>query len=232
MRSLDRHHIVDCYGISPETLTKDFITKYGNFNHMKWFRTYRQLRDAGTDNETAVEAITRKDYREDRLTTVTRAERHRICLELLRNCTPAIDIDDRARYKANDVKTCIDSPESISYLQDLVPKMARVFDNTDTSRSAKKSGLRTVRAKLGLLNSALHATYGLKFKAIDKNRRYYYLVGSFDTKDAPELPLYQTGEEVYWEKEEDGRYGYSKFSPDELLGNLSSSNTMQIAEDI
>src|SRR5437016_5949345 len=88
MRSLDRHHIVDCYGISPESLTEDFISKYGNFNHMKWFRAYRQLRDAGTNNETAVEAIIRKDYREDRLTTVTRAERHSICLELLRNCTP------------------------------------------------------------------------------------------------------------------------------------------------
>ena len=71
MRSLDRHHIVDCYGISPESLTEDFISKYGNFNHMKWFRAYRQLRDAGTDNETAVEAITRKDYRENRLTTVS-----------------------------------------------------------------------------------------------------------------------------------------------------------------
>src|SRR5436309_11800262 len=71
MRSLDQHHIVDCYGIPPESLTEDFISKYGNFNHMKWFRAYRQLRDAGTDNETAVEAITRKDYREDRLTTVS-----------------------------------------------------------------------------------------------------------------------------------------------------------------
>ncbi|RIA93588.1 hypothetical protein C1645_819220 [Glomus cerebriforme] len=197
MRSLDQHHIVNCYGISPETLTENFIMKYGNFNYMKWFRAYRQLRDAGTDNETAVEAITRKDYREDRLTTMTQTERHRICLELLRNCTPAIDIDDRARYKANDVTTCIDSPESILYLQDLVPKMARVFDNTDASCSAKKLGLRTVRAKLGLLNLALHATYGLKFKAIDKNRRYYHLVGSFDTKDVTELPLYQTEEEVY-----------------------------------
>src|SRR5438046_329876 len=104
---------------------------------MKWFRAYRQLRDAGTDNETAVEAITCKDYREDRLTTVTRAERHSsICLELLRNCTPVKDIDDRVRYKADDVKTHMDSPESISYLQGLVPKMARVFDNTDASRSA------------------------------------------------------------------------------------------------
>jgi hypothetical protein len=78
MRSLDWHHIVDCYGIPPESLTEDFISKYGNFNHMKWFRAYRQLRDAGTDNETAVEAISRKDYREDRLTTTTRAERHQI----------------------------------------------------------------------------------------------------------------------------------------------------------
>jgi len=71
MRSLDWHHIVDCYGISPESLTEDFISKYGNFNHMKWFRAYRQLRDAGTDNEMAIEAISRKDYRENRLTTVS-----------------------------------------------------------------------------------------------------------------------------------------------------------------
>src|SRR3954451_392083 len=131
MRSLDWHHIVECYEISPELLTKNFISKYGDYNHMRWFRAYRQLRDAGTDNETAVEAIARKDYREDRLTTVSRAERHSICLELLKNCTPARDIDDRARYKANNVKICIDSSELISYLQNLVPKMARVFDNTD-----------------------------------------------------------------------------------------------------
>ncbi|CAI2194232.1 4497_t:CDS:2, partial [Funneliformis geosporum] len=45
-RSLDRHHIVDCYEIPPETLTEDFISRYGNYNHMKWFRAYRQLRDA------------------------------------------------------------------------------------------------------------------------------------------------------------------------------------------
>src|ERR1051325_11238841 len=76
MRSLDRHHIVECYEISPESLTEDFILKYGNYNHMRWFRAYRQLRDAGTDNETAVEAISRKDYTEERLTTATRAERH------------------------------------------------------------------------------------------------------------------------------------------------------------
>ncbi|CAI2202031.1 19823_t:CDS:1, partial [Funneliformis geosporum] len=52
-----RHHIVDCYEIPPETLTEDFISKYGNYNHMKWFRAYRQLRDAGTNNDMAVEAI-------------------------------------------------------------------------------------------------------------------------------------------------------------------------------
>ncbi len=96
MRSLDQHHIVNCYEISPELLTENFILKYGNYNHMKWFRAYKQLRDAGTNNKMAVETIFRKDYREDRLTTATQAERHQICLELLRICTPARDIDDRA----------------------------------------------------------------------------------------------------------------------------------------
>src|ERR1044071_5881550 len=156
IRSLDRHHIVECYEISPESLTEDFISKYGNYNHMKWFRAYRQLRDAGS-NKTAVEAIIRKDYRNDKFAVATRAERHRICLELLRICTPAKDIDDRARYKADDVKAHIDSPESISHLQDLVSKIARVFDNTDALRRAKKSELKMEKAKLGLLNSALYA---------------------------------------------------------------------------
>ena len=122
--------------------------------------------------------------------------------------------------------------------------MARVFDNTDASRSAKKSGLKTVQAKLGLLNASLYATYGLKFKAIDKNLKYYHLVGSFDSKDAPELPSYQTGEEIYWENGKDTRYGYSKLLPDEILiDNLlenkqtkdisnSNMNTIPIAEDI
>jgi hypothetical protein len=211
---------------------------------MKWFRAYRQLRDVGINNETAVEAIIHKDYREDKLIIATRAERHRICLELLRICTSAKDIDNRTRYKADDVKTRMDSSELVSYLQDLVPKMARVFDNTDALRSAKKSGLRTVRAKLGLLNSALHATYGLKFKAMDKHSRHYHLVGSFDNNDSPELPPYQTGKEIYWENGEDTRYGYSKLPPDELLmENLleekqtkdtssSNVNTIPIAKDI
>ncbi|CAB5205247.1 unnamed protein product [Rhizophagus irregularis] len=240
MRSLDQHHIVDCYEISPESLTENFISKYGNYNHMKWFRAYKQLRDAGTNNETAVEAITRKDHRDGKLTVATRAERHRVCLELLRICTPAKDIDDRARYKADDVKMRLNSPESISYLQDIVPKMARVFDNMDASRRAKKSGLKTNRAKLGLLNLALYGTYGLKFKAIDKNLKYYHLVGSFDSKDAPKLPSYQTGNEIYWENGDDTRYGYSKLSSDELLTKNKQTkiisslnvNTIPIAEDI
>src|SRR4051795_3953620 len=74
MRSLDRHHIVECYEISPELLTENFISKYGDYNHMRWFRAYRQLRDAGINNEMAVEAISRKDYRDDKLTIATRAE--------------------------------------------------------------------------------------------------------------------------------------------------------------
>ena len=45
---------------------------------MKWFRAFQKLRDAGINNETAVKAITRENYRDDRLTTVTRAEKHRI----------------------------------------------------------------------------------------------------------------------------------------------------------
>ena len=169
---------------------------------MRWFRAYRQLRDASTDNEMAVEAITHKEYRDDKLAVATRAERHRICLKLLRICTPARDIDDRTRYRADDVKTRLNSPKSISYLHDLFPRMTQVFDNTDASRRAKKSGLKTDQSKLGLLNSALHATYGLKLKAIDRSHRYYRLDGSFDTKDAPRIPSYQTGEEIYWENGE------------------------------
>ncbi|EXX52732.1 hypothetical protein RirG_250510 [Rhizophagus irregularis DAOM 197198w] len=152
---------------------------------MKWFRAYRQLRDAGINNETAVEAIIHKDYREDKLIIATRAEKHRICLELLRIYTPAKDIDDRTRYKSDDVKKCLSTPESILYLQGLVPKMTRVFDNTDASRSAKKLGLKTIRAKLSLLNASLYTTYGLKFKAVDKSQKYYHLVGLFNSKDAP-----------------------------------------------
>ncbi|RIA94567.1 hypothetical protein C1645_817844 [Glomus cerebriforme] len=84
--------------------------------------------------------------------------------------------------------------------------MAQVFDNTDASCKAKKSGLKTDQTKLGLLNSALYATYGLKFKAIDRSCRYYYLDGSFDTKDTPRLPSYQTDGEIYWKNRKDTRY--------------------------
>ncbi|RGB42682.1 hypothetical protein C1646_750731 [Rhizophagus diaphanus] len=175
----------------------------------------------------AVETITHKDYREDRLTTTTQAEKHRICLELLRICTPAKDIDDRSRYKADDIKKCLNTPESISYLQDLAPRIARVFDNTDALRRAKKSGLKTDRVKFGLLNSALYTTYGLKIKAIDKHSRHYYLVGSFDNNNAPKLPLYQTGKEIYWENGKDTRYGYSKLSPDEILMDNLLENKLE-----
>ena len=92
----------------------------------------------------AVEAITRKDYRDNKLAIATRAERNRICLELLRICILAKDIDDRTRYRADDVKTRLNSPESISYLQDLVFKMAQIFNNTDASCRIKKSELKTV----------------------------------------------------------------------------------------
>ncbi|CAB5193173.1 unnamed protein product [Rhizophagus irregularis] len=207
-RILD-HEIAE---IPPESLTEEFISKYGNYNHMKWFRAYRQLRDTGINNKTAVEAIIHKDYREDKLIIATQAEKHRICLELLRIYTPAKDIDDRTRYKSDDVKKCLSTPESISYLQGLVPKMARIFDNTDASRSAKKLGLKTIRVKLSLLNASLYTTYGLKFKAVDKRK------------------------EIYWKNGKDIRYGYSKIPSDELLlGNLSSSSKVdntQISEDI
>src|ERR1044071_3360724 len=35
IRSLDWHHIIECYEISPESLTEDFISKYENYNYMK-----------------------------------------------------------------------------------------------------------------------------------------------------------------------------------------------------
>jgi len=91
----------------------------------------------------------------------------------------------------------------MKYLQNLVPKMARVFDNTDAFRRAKKSSLKSIKSKLGLLNSALSATYGIKFKAIDNNRRYYHLVGPFDSAYAPELSPYQTEEGPFYENGED-----------------------------
>ena len=66
-------------------------------------------------------------------------------------------------------------------------------------------------------------------------RRYYRLDGSFDTKDAPRLPSYQTGEEIYWENGQDTQYGYSKLPPNKLIDNFTISSkvdNMQITEDI
>ena len=72
-----------------------------------------------------------------------------------------------------------------------------MFNNIDASYSVKKSELKTIQAKLSLLNALLYVTYGLKFKAIDKNHKHYHLVGSFNSKDASRLPSYQMGEEIY-----------------------------------
>ncbi|CAG8623407.1 8178_t:CDS:2 [Cetraspora pellucida] len=134
-------------------------------------KTLEEMRALDRHHITAVEAISREDYRNDRLATVTRAEKHRICLGLLK----------------------------------IFPKMARVFDNTDAFRRAKKSELKTLRAKLGLLNSALYATYGLKLKGTNNKHTHYHLVGAFDSIYAyaytPELPPYQTGED--WDNGED-----------------------------
>ncbi|RHZ87092.1 hypothetical protein Glove_40g140 [Diversispora epigaea] len=214
MYALSQYHISECYGMTSESLTEEFITDYGKYDHMKWFRNLWKLRDADIDNKTAVNAIIREDYRNDRLTTVTQLEKYRICLKILKTCTPVKDINDRNKYKTDIVKTRLELPESIKFLQGLVPKMARVFDNTDSFRRAKKSGLKTLRAKLGLLNSALYATYGLKFKATDKSLRYYHLVGLFDDEEAPKLSAYQTGKD--WVDGEDWQYSYNKLTPDEL----------------
>ena len=35
MCSLNQYHIVNCYQISSKLLIKDFISEYGNYNHMK-----------------------------------------------------------------------------------------------------------------------------------------------------------------------------------------------------
>ncbi|CAJ0758414.1 9238_t:CDS:2 [Entrophospora sp. SA101] len=230
MHALSRYRIADCYNMTPESITEDFISEYGKYDHMKWFRSYKKLRDAGINNETAVEAITREDYRNDRLTTVTQSEKHRICLEILKTCTPVKDIDDRNKYKTDIIKRRLESPESIKFLQGLVPKMARVFDNTDSFRRAKKSGLKTLRAKLGLLNSALYTTYGLKLKGTNNKHTHYHLVGEFDDEDAPKLPPYQTGEGPFYENGEDIRYGYSKLPPDEL--ETSSNSITQDTQDL
>jgi hypothetical protein len=82
----------------------------------------------------------------------------------------------------------------------------------------------------------------LKFKATNKKLTHYHLVGSFDNEDAPRLPSYQTGEEVYWNNGKDARYAYSKLTSDELVleklskglfdSGFSKVNTVQITEDI
>ncbi|RHZ70941.1 hypothetical protein Glove_264g39 [Diversispora epigaea] len=229
-KTLEEMYALNCYGMSLESLTEEFITDYGKYDHMKWFKNLQKLRDAGTNNETAVEAIIHEEYRNDRLITVIQAKKHRICLELLKTCTPVKDIDDRNMYKVNDVKTRLNSPESIQYLQNLVPKMTRVFNNTDAFRSAKKSGLKSDKAKLGLLNSVLSAIYGIKFKTTNNKNMHYHLVGAFNNEDAPKLSPYQTGKGLFYESGEDIRYGYSKLSPDKL--ELPSNSISQETQDL
>ncbi|RIB00095.1 hypothetical protein C2G38_2235667 [Gigaspora rosea] len=190
MYVLSRYHIAECYGILSESLTEEFIKDYGKYDEMKWFRAFWKLRNAGTNNDLAVEAITH--------------------------------IDDRSKYKGNDIKACLELSKSIKYLQELVPKMARVFDNTDSSRRAKKMGLKTLKSKLSLLNSALYATYGLKLKATDKS--------VFDKAYAPELPPYQTEGGPFYENGEDMRYSYNKLSPDKL--EMTPSSDIQLHQEL
>ncbi|CAG8779865.1 11171_t:CDS:2, partial [Cetraspora pellucida] len=125
LKNKPKKTLEEMHALTPESLTEDFITDYGKYNEMKWFRNLRKLRDAGIDNETVVNAIVHEGYRNDRLTTITQAEKHRICLKLLKTCTPVKDIDDQGRYKADIVKSCLESPVSMKYLQDLVSKMAQ-----------------------------------------------------------------------------------------------------------
>jgi len=63
--------------------------------------------------------------------------------------------------------------------------------------NAKKLELKTIQTKFDLLNSALHATYGLKFKAINTKCMHYHLVSLFDSEDVFKLLLYQTEKEIY-----------------------------------
>ncbi|CAG8737749.1 8695_t:CDS:2 [Cetraspora pellucida] len=182
MHALNQYHIAECYRIPLKSLTEEFIIDYSKYDEMKWFRNLWKLHDTDIDNKTTVKAITHEDYRNDKCTTVTKTKKHQTCLELIKTCTPIRDIDDRSRYKADDVKRYLNTFESIQYFQNLVPKMAWVFDNTDASSSAKKSGLKSDRAKLGLLNLELYATYGSKLKATNNKHTHYHLVDMFNKK--------------------------------------------------
>ncbi|CAI2174049.1 13048_t:CDS:2 [Funneliformis geosporum] len=119
MRSLDQHHIVNCYGILPELLTKEFISKYGNFNHMKWFRAYRQLRNAGISNETAVEAIFHPHPIEEI------SPEFKLCIDdilrRIKNMGPAVDSNEAIRCEY--ISTILHT--AVSLLKDLfiLPQM-------------------------------------------------------------------------------------------------------------
>ncbi|RHZ81902.1 hypothetical protein Glove_117g519 [Diversispora epigaea] len=52
MQALKRFRISECYRLPSESLTEEFITDYGVYDEMKWFRNLWKLRDAGTNNGT------------------------------------------------------------------------------------------------------------------------------------------------------------------------------------
>ncbi|RIA93671.1 hypothetical protein C1645_819079 [Glomus cerebriforme] len=116
----------------------------------------------------AIETIIHKDYKNNKFIVTTRAERYQIWLELLKNC-----------------------------ILGLVSKMIQIFDNMNVSHKTKKLELKTVQIKLGLLNSALYITYGLKLKVINKKSLYYHLVNPFNSSNTSKLFLYQIGKEIY-----------------------------------
>ncbi|CAG8749099.1 13524_t:CDS:2, partial [Cetraspora pellucida] len=43
MQALDQHYIVNYYNIAPKSLTEEFISEFGNYNHMRWFKALQKL---------------------------------------------------------------------------------------------------------------------------------------------------------------------------------------------
>ncbi|CAG8604536.1 644_t:CDS:2, partial [Scutellospora calospora] len=111
IHALRQYHIAECYEHPSESLTEEFITEY------------------------TVEAITHEDFRDDKLTTVIRAEKHQICLELLKICMPVKDIDNRNRYIADIVKSCLESSDAKkSGLKSDKVKLVSTFDKESASK--------------------------------------------------------------------------------------------------
>ncbi len=76
-----------------------------NFNIKNFFPIFRKLTRPGYENlknlfawpnnKMIVEAITHKNYRDNKLVIITWTKRHQICLELLKICISTKDIDDK-----------------------------------------------------------------------------------------------------------------------------------------